>query len=234
MLDLVGGLVSGFLGYKAQKDQKRMQKKQLGMQQQEIGLQREGLEWGKEKYADWEARFNPTFNRMMNELDQDLEPNYGMIAGDVKSGFQSARGQERRNMRRYGIRPTDGASRSMEREYGIREAAAHVGARSSARESKRGLKYGRLADATNMLVGMQGTPANMVNSGYGRTGNAMAGMAGTYGGIGEQRYLAGMDNAAGWGTFIGGTDWGGIWNNVKGWFNDGGSSGGGAGGGGIG
>ncbi len=220
------GLASSFLGKKSADKSFDTQK---AMHDEEMKLAREELDFGKDKYSDWQQKFDPAFARMLTELDQDLTPNYGQIAGDVKSSFQSARGQEERSMQRYGIRPVDGAYFDQQRKYGINEAAAHVGARSQARESKRGLKYERLQNVSNMLVGMQGVPANMVSRGFQSGQTAARGAADTAGRQGRFDYNAGMNDAYGFGQAVGGIDWGGIWGDVKGWFgNRNAGSGGGA------
>lgn len=221
---LISAGVGLYMGSKAKKAQNRGMEQQRAMFDEEMAFAREKLAWGKEKYGDWEEKFNPAFSRMMQELDQDLTPNYGMIAGDVKSSFQSARGQERRSLMRYGIRPNDGAFARSERDYGIGEAAAHVGARSQARESKRGLKFNRLQNVNTMLAGMQGIPARLVDSGFNAGQNALRGAGDMYSQQGQTRYDQGMAGASDIGQAIGGVDWTNIWDDVKGWFSGGGSS----------
>ncbi len=219
------GLVGNYLAGKGSKGNFDQQK---AMHDEEMALAREELAFGKDKYADWQEKFDPAFARMLMELDQDLTPNYGQIAGDVKSSFQSARGQETRAMQRYGIRPVDGAYFDQQRKYGINEASAHVGARSQARESKRGLKFNRLKGVTNMLSGMQSTPANMVGQGFGAGQDAARGAGNMYGRQGRWDYNAGMNDAYGFGQAIGGIDWGSIWGDVRGWFGNSNAGGGGS------
>lgn len=196
---------------------------------EQVNLGREQLAFGQQQYADWKGMFDPMYAKMLSEMDQGLTPNYGMIAGDVSSAFQSARGQELRDMRRYGINPLQGGYRNMSRQYGINEAAAKVGAFSQAREGVKGEKYNRMQNATNMLVGMQGTPANLVSSGYGNTMNALGNQAAMYGGQSQMYLNRGAAEAYGWGQLGGamsGIDWGGIWGDVKGWFGNNNSGGG--------
>lgn len=219
---LIGGAISIYGASKAKKTRNQDIAFQREMHEDQMGLARDQLDFGKQTYADWQEKFDPAFARMLNEVDQDLLPNYGQIAGDIKSSFQSQRGQEGRAMMRYGIKPSDGAYFDRQRKYGINEAAAHVGVRSQARESKRGLKFERMQNISNMLVGMQGTPASIVNSGFSNSINAMGQSANMFGDQANMRYRQGMNNAAGIGQAIGGIDWGGIWGDVKGWF--GGSS----------
>jgi len=180
----IAGVVAGAIGaHDAAGNQGDAIDAQSAAMRDQTALGREQLDWNKEQYGKWEDRFDPIFSDMMSEIDQDLEPNYGMIAGDVSSAFQSQRGQERRNMMRYGVRPQDGSFAGADRQYGIREAAAHVGARSQARESKRGLKYNRLASVTGMGYGVQPSIIGGVNQAAGNLGNMYGNQATQHGNI---------------------------------------------------
>jgi len=227
---LIGGAVSLGMGLYGQSKADDAAKQQMQMQEQEIQLGRDQLQFSREQYEDYKAKFDPAYNRMLAEIDQDLEPNFGLIAGDVKDSFQSARGQERREMQRYGINPKDGSKARMEREYGIREAASHVGARNVAREQKRGLKYARLADAASMAAGMQGNATSSMNNAFANSMNSYGNAANMWGGIANQRYQSAWNNAQGVGNFIGGVDWGGIWDSISSWGSGGTTKTGGSGG----
>jgi len=220
---LIGVGISAYMGNKAAKRQRKAQNEQGQLGKEQIELGREQLDFGKQQYSDWQAKFDPAYQAMLNEMDQGLNPNFGMIAGDVKSSFQSARGSELRDMQRYGINPMDGGYRNMSRQYGINEAAAHVGARSQAREATKGLKFQRLANNANMLVGMQGIPSQTMNTGYGNLSNAYGNNANMVGQQGIMNYNMGMQDAYGAGAMAGGLDWGALWGDVKGWFGNTGS-----------
>jgi hypothetical protein len=219
---VAGGMVLGgalgFLGSKsAASAADRAAEMQAKAAQDQVDLGRDTLDWNKDQYAKWEERFDPVFDSMMEELDADLDPNYEAIAGDVKSGFQSARGQERRNLMRYGVRPQDGSFGKNEREYGIREAAAHVGTRSEARESKRGLKYNRLASVTGMGYGIQPSVLGGVNQAGGTLGRAYGSQANMFGQQSSMYSNEAYNSAAGIGNFVGSMPWGEMWNSTKGW-----------------
>jgi hypothetical protein len=217
---MVGGSVVGHALSKGDRAASRSAKdRQADAAEDQVQLGRDTLDWSKEQYGKWEDRFDPIFGDMMDTLEDDLEPNYAQIAGDVKSGFQSARGQERRSLQRYGVRPQDGATARSEREYGIREAAAHVGTRSVARESKRGLKFSRLADVTGMGYGIQPSMTNSVNSAASNAGRAFTNMSNVAGNLSTQYSNQANQTAYGVGNTLGSMDWAGMWNSTKGWMN---------------
>lgn len=198
---------------------------QQWLDEQQLGIQRDQLQFTKDVYGEHKAKFDPLFNDIRGMMD-DVEPDYGAIAGDVNMAFDTAQGMEERNMRRYGIKPTDGAARSAQREYGIKRGAAHVGARSAARQGAKDKRYGRYVDLYNSGQGIGSSNASMVSNamaGIGQTYGAQAGRAGQ-----TAQYYNNMaiDNAAGWGQMLGGVDWGGIFNGVKGWWNNRGNAGG--------
>jgi hypothetical protein len=212
------------MGYLSSKGSTDMQGEALDQQaaamRDQTALGREQLDWNKEQYAKWEDRFDPIFGDMMDTIDDDLEPNYGLIAGDVKSGFQSARGQERRNLMRYGVRPQDGAFAKSEREYGIREAGAHVGARTAARESKRGLEFDRLTNVVGMGYGLKPSMTAGVNQASRSLMGAYGNQGTQYGNIASMWGNTAAQNAYGVSSAIGAMDWAGMWNSTKGWFNN--------------
>lgn len=193
--------------------ERKMQRRQMAQEQEKLDFAKNQWQYGKDQYEKWEQRFDPLFMKMMNEMDQGITPNYGMIAGDVKSAFQAQRGSTARNLMRYGARPTDGAMAAADRDFGIREAGAHVGARALARENSRGILYNRLGNMTQMIGNMQGVPANMMNAGNAAVQNAMGDVADQYGQQGRQQNAATQNMAAGIGALggaLGGVDWNGI------------------------
>lgn len=208
------------LGNKGRKKQDESMQAQIALGREQIGLGREYLQFGKRQYRDWKARDDEIFGMLMGNIDSDLRPDYDAIAGDVKSSFHSARGIEMRRRQRYGIDPRDGSFGRMERDYATREAAAHVGARSHAREGKRGLKYNRIAQLYGVNTSGRAAATAGVAGGYNATMNAMGNLGNVYGNnaaiYGNQAY----GDAAGIGAAIGGIDWGGIWGDVQGWFAD--------------
>lgn len=219
----IGG--SMIAGKKAGKQADAQMAQQQWMNEQQIALGRDQLQFTKDQYYDHKSKFDPLFDDMRGMMD-DTAPDYGAIAGDVYSAFDSAQGMEERNQRRYGIKPTDGAARQSQREYGIKRGAAHVGARSAARQGSKDKRYGRYADLYNAGMGIASNNAAMVS-------NSMSGLGNMYGQQANQAgrnaaYYGDMSaqNAAGFGQMIGGVDWGGIFSGVKGWFNKGNSGGG--------
>ena len=206
------GLVGSWMSKKSADKGYRNQER---IMQDQLALDREQLGWAKETYGDWKEKFDPAFSSMMSEIDQDITPNYGMIAGDTKSAFQTARESNERNLMRYGIDPRDGAMQAMNRDYGIREAASHVGNRAVAREGSKGILWNRKADVTQMLSGMQGNPMSNVRAGYNAVGNTTSNMAGNAlsQGITNANYYGGLANDIG--GMVGGIDWRGLATSIR-------------------
>jgi hypothetical protein len=202
------GIVSKIIG---DRKAKRAEKRSLATQREGIALQREGLDFSKEQYGDWKDKYDPVFADMMAEIDSGITPDYAAIAGDVNSSFESAQGQERREMQRYGVKPTDGAKRQSEREYGIAKSTAHSGIRNQARQASAGIKYNRLANIHGSLQGVGPALGNNVGNSYGRTGRAIDSYANSQWDQSTRRYAAAKDDAQGWGKAIGGVDWVGAW-----------------------
>lgn len=198
------------------------------LREQEIGIQKDNLQFSKDVYGDHKAKFDPLFDDIRGMMD-DVEPDYGAIAGDINMSFDTARGMEERNQRRYGIKPTDGAARQAQRDYGIRRGAAHVGARSQARQGAKDKRYGRYADLYNSGQGIGSSNASMVSNAMTGLGRAYGSNANAAGNNAAYYNQQSAQNAQGWGQMLGSVDWGGAFNSAKGWFNNSGNSAGGSG-----
>jgi hypothetical protein len=209
--------VSAVSKYLGDKSAKKQEKRGWDQKKEEIALQREGLDFSKDQYGDWKEKYDPVFADMMSEIDSGITPDYAAIAGDVNSSFESAQGQERRSMQRYGIKPTDGAAKQSEREYGIKKSTAHSGIRNQARQASAGIKYNRLANIHGALQGSGVALGSNVGNSYGRTANSMGQMADMRMKSAGQRRDEATSDAAGYGAMVGAVDWGGAWGAVKGW-----------------
>jgi hypothetical protein len=208
------GVVSKVIG---DKSAKRAEKRSMDTQKEGIALQREGLDFSKEQYGDWKEKYDPVFDDMMAEIDSGITPDYAAIAGDVNSSFESAQDQERRELKRYGVKPADGAYGKSERDYGIAKSTAHSGIRNQARQASAGIKFSRLSGIHNSLQGQGSALGTNVGNSYGRTGNAITGLANAQADQATRRYQQSAADAGGWGTAIGGIDWAGAWNSAKSW-----------------
>jgi len=213
-------VVGGIMKHKSDKRADKQWKKGYGIQEDELALQREGLDFSKEQYADWQGRYDPVYDDMMSHIDDGITPDYNAIAGDINTSFDSAQGMERREMKRYGIKPTDGAYGHSERDYAIKRSAAHSGIRNKARQDSAGLKYSRLSGVHNSLLGVQSSLGQGVRASYGQVGNSMQDMAGSRFKQSAGTRGTGSSDAAGWGETIGGIDWAGAWGKAAGFFSD--------------
>ena len=217
---VVGAVVSAGAGAlaskKAGKRADAAMDSEAAWREAQLELANREFDFNRERYDEWKERFDPVFDSMMGMID-DVEPDYAAIAGDVNMSFDTAREMEERNNRRYGIKPTDGASRQANREYGIKRGLAHVGARSAARAGARDKKYARYSDVFNAGQGIgtsnaaavSGSMANQQNI-MGQNANAANANAMFYNNQASQA-------ASGMGQLVGSIDWGGIWDKVKGW-----------------
>lgn len=206
------GLVSSYLGNKSAK---KSEKRAYDAKKDEIALQREGLDFSKDQYGDWKEKYDPVFDDMMSEIDSGITPDYAAIAGDVNSSFESAQGQERRQMQRYGIKPTDGAAKQSERTYGIEKSTAHSGIRNQARQASAGIKFNRLASVHGSLTGSGVALGNQVGNSYSRTGNSISGLADMHTNTAAQRRSQATSDAEGWGSMVGAVDWAGAWGSIR-------------------
>jgi hypothetical protein len=213
---VIGAGVSWFGQRKAQKRADKQFEEQKRLAEQDFALRQEGLDFSKSQYADWKSKYDPVYGKVMENIESDIEPDYNAIASDTKQAFESSRGANQRNMLRYGIRPQDGNFAHADRESRLAEGAAHVGTRNQARQASKGLKYARYADLHNSLKGIGTNLASNVMGGYNAAGNAAGRMGDMYGQRGIQAWNSGMANASGWGNFIGNTDWGKIWGDIRG------------------
>lgn len=211
-------IVTGLLGKSSQDSAAKKARKS---QKEDIALRREGLDFSKEQYADWKAKYDPMYAKTLEHIEDGTTPDYNAIDADVNTAFGVSRDANRRQMMRYGIRPQDGAFMQGDRQSRTDQAAASVGTRNQARQATAGLKYARYADLHNSLQGIGSNLASNVQSGY---QNAAQG----YGQLASMQERQGIQSANSWnnlmnnvGTSIGAVDWSAAWQDAKGWFGGG-------------
>ena len=205
-VSIIGGALTG-KGSKGREAEARA--RELEMQEREIALGEDQFAWNKDIYNQNRKRYDPIFGEMREMMD-DNEPDYGAIAGDINKSFDSARGMEERNQRRYGIKPTDGAAAQSQRDYGIRRGTAHVGARSAARRGAKDQRYARRADLFNTGQGIQSNNQGAVNAAAANAGNAYGNAANQAGNRAGQERQNAQESAAGWGQAVGSIPWGNL------------------------
>lgn len=207
-----------YTSHKASKKADKQYGREDEFRERELDQADRQFDWTKSLYDENKSRYDPVFENMMSQID-DVEPDYGAIAGDINSSFDAQQGAEERNMRRYGIRPDDGQARAAGRDWGIRKAATHVGARSAARQGAKDKRFSRYADVYNVGQGIGTQNAAMVTGAMSNQQSSLRSAANASSRRGDQLYQRGQDDAAGWGQAIGGIDWSGIWGQIKGWGN---------------
>lgn len=172
----------------------RATRAQQDAQAQQMEFAREGLDWNKERYGEWRELFMPMLQELQDEAGRERTPDYGVIAADVGSAFDSSQDINRRTMMRYGMQPGDGAMQQAEVSYGLGRARAMVDARNKARLSMRDDRFNRMSQVYGMGNTMLSSALGGINSGYGNAMGAAGNAAGMYG---QQAATHGAGAAAG-------------------------------------
>lgn len=166
----------------ARKNANRAQDNAERAAQDQAALDRERLDFSKQQYGDWQARFNPVWDKLSSMSMQEEKPDYGAITADVGSAFDTSRDIQTRNMQRMGIRPTDGAQQAADTQYALGRAGSLVDTRNRARTNARDQYFARITQLANIANGGQANASNLVSAAY----------SGASGGAGQR---AGMYNA---------------------------------------
>lgn len=196
------GVAGSLYGANRQRrDANRAAQQQADAEAQRLALAREGLDWNRQRYGQWENLFLPVLDELRNEAFSDRGPDYSMIAGDVGAAFDASQGMNRRQMERYGVRPTDGAVAASELGYGLGRASATVDARNKARIAHRDQRFNRLGQVYGMGNTMMSSALGGVNAGYGALGGVYGDQAA---GAGNRAQLHGQAAAAGYGAAFNG------------------------------
>lgn len=148
--------------------------------QTQADIDRERLDFSRDQYDDWQERFNPVWDQLSSMAMEEQRPDYGAISADVGGAFDTSREINTRNMQRFGIKPTDGATAAADTAYGIGRATSLVDTRNRARGAARDQHFDRVAQLANIANGGQANATNFLNAAYsGASGGAgqRAGMA---------------------------------------------------------
>ena len=106
---IIGAGVGLYTAHKEGKRQDKAMKAQQENMEKAVGSQEEGLHFSQGRYDDVNNKWQDVYGGMMDHIDDGITPDYAAIGGDVNASFDTAQGMERRQMQRYGIKPTDGA-----------------------------------------------------------------------------------------------------------------------------
>lgn len=198
-------------GSRARRDARNAQQQEADFRRQQMDLGREQLAEGNRRYGQWESLFMPGFEALRDQAMAQQRPDYEAIDADVGMAFDTSQAMNRRQMDRYGVRPTDGAAAASEREYGLGRALGVVGGRQNARRAAAQDQWSRLAGFANSGNMLYGGSNSMIQAAYGGINSALGGAAGSaMGQAANAQNAAGgwMRDAAGWAGF--GVD---QWNN---------------------
>ncbi len=148
---------------------------------QQVALGRDQLAFGREQYQDWRNMFMPVLGDLREMAAEEQRPDFAGIASDVQQSFDASQGINRRQMERFGIAPTDGASNASETQYGIGRALAQVGAFNQARQGARDSQFNRMLQIGNLSAGQQAMATNTMNGGFGSLMGAFGNQANLFG-----------------------------------------------------
>lgn len=183
----VGSLAVGAYGAMQQgKAAKRAGDSQAYAAELQAQAARDQLDFGKEQYADWKGMFYPALGDLRAMAYEEDRPNFAAISADVDTAFDTSQDINRRNMERFGVKPTDGAFSASETQYGLGRAMATVNANNQARQQAKDTKFNRLSAFAGLSSGMQSNATNTVNQGYGALGGAYGNQANMYGNRAQQ------------------------------------------------
>lgn len=128
------------------------------------------------------------------DTDAERERMAGLARGDVEQAFAGVRTQQRREMGRMGMNPSDPRYFAMNRELGAQQALATANAMNKTRQAAKDLGWARKTDAAALGRGLAGfsSSSSQMAQGWGGQGMQGAGM----GMQGAQAALGGMNSTA--------------------------------------
>lgn len=172
------GVGTSLLGARsASRNARQAQSSEDRYRQMQTELGREQLAEGNRRYGQWESMFMPGFEALRDAAFSEQRPDYEAIDADVGMAFDMSQAANRRQMDRFGIRPTDGAADASEREYGIGRALGVVGGRQNARRAASDQRWNRLAGFANSGNALYGGANQMIQAAYGGINAAFGGAA---------------------------------------------------------
>lgn len=208
-------LVGAISGKGSKKRSQAAEERSIALEERGMALDENQFQWAKDIYGENKERYDPIFDEMRERMD-DNAPDYGAIAGDIGKSFDSARGMEKREQRRYGISPTAGAAAQSRRDYGIRRGTAHVGARAKARRGAKDQQYARRSDLFNTGQGISSrNEASVLQAGQ-QSSAGMRDASRTASDRSDMYDRRSQESKAGWGQAVGSVDWGGLFSKVAG------------------
>jgi len=184
---------------------------------QQAEVAREQLDFGKQQYQDWKDLYMPALTDLRSMAYEEQRPDFAAISADVDTSFDTSQDVNRRQMERYGVKPTDGAFNASETQYGLGRAMATVNANNQARQQAKDSQWNRLSGFANLSNGAQSTATSTMNQGFGSMMGAYGNQANLYGqqaaqygqaaAAGAQMAGRGLSGIANWWS---NNQWGGI------------------------
>ncbi|HZZ14316.1 MAG TPA: hypothetical protein VFE79_26800 [Paraburkholderia sp.] len=151
-------------------------------------LGQDQLSWAKDRYNEWDNEFQPIMDDIKSQAQKNLQPDYASINSDVNNSFNAQQGAAQRNMERYGVKPTDGATTAMNTSFGLGRAASLVAGDQQERARVKNQSLSNLESVyslgTPMLsssTGLVSGASSQLSNAYGNAANVYGQQAGTYG-----------------------------------------------------
>jgi hypothetical protein len=217
VVGVVGAGVSLYNGMQSADAADKAGKRQQSAIDAQTKLGQDQLQWSKDRYNEWDSQFQPILSDIKAEAYKNMQPDYATVGADVNNAYNAQQGAAQRNMERYGVKPTDGATTAMNTSFGLGRAAALVSGDQNERHRVQNQKLSNLEGVyglgTPMLTGSMGAvgqSGQQLSGAYGNAANMYGNQAATYGaaaGAGVSGALGTLGNLAG-NMGGGGSSWG--------------------------
>lgn len=185
---IIGGVASLYGAVSSSDASSNASDNQKAAMDEQAQVAQNQLDFSKQQYSDWKQMYQPAITQMGSMAMQQIHPDYGAIAADVGSAYDSSNDIQSRNLERMGVKPTDGAYQTQQTQYGLGRALATVAGDQNARQNAQQQQWNRLAGFAGMGANQQGAvSASMSNSAnglanvFGQQASMYGNLAGMYG-----------------------------------------------------
>ena len=175
---LAGVASSAYSASRSRSQATRQQRAGEEAQRQQVANLREMQGDARGRYDEWRATFMPAVEQMGQLASAEARPDYEQIDADVGMSFDMAQGQNRRQMERFGVNPSEGAAQASERDYSVGRALATVNGRNQARNVAQDQQWQRLSGFAQLGEGMRSSADGMLSAAYGGISSAFGGQSG--------------------------------------------------------
>jgi len=122
------------------------------------------MEWSKEDRAYYEEHYRPLEEKMLENLDVDVNQRVGEAITTTEQQFAGAEAARRRNLGRMGINPNSGRYQGMERSAALDRSIARTNSGNMARNLARAEETSNIGNALNFGRGGMNAIGGMMNN----------------------------------------------------------------------